>query len=184
MPDMFEVFYWVGVGIGCVLGVLAFVALLGCFLPRFHVATRSFLSQQPPEEVWKVLTDFAATPGWHPEIKTVERVPDARGRDIWREVDRRGYPMLLETIEAVPPRRLVRDLGDEGGPFAGQWIFTLEPEGEGCRVSLTERGQIPNPFFRTMFRLFMTPTFYIELYLKALAVRLGDAPVLQRPRRS
>jgi hypothetical protein len=30
-----------------------------------------------------------------------------------------------------------------------------------------------------MFRTFMTPTWYVELYLKALAVKLGDEPILE-----
>jgi uncharacterized protein YndB with AHSA1/START domain len=175
---IWDVFRWAAVGVGGVAGVLAVIALAGCFLPRYHVAARTLKSKQPPEEVWKVISDFVATPAWHPEVKTVERVPDDRGRDIWRETDKRGYPMLLETIEAVPPCRLVRAIDDQGGPFSGQWQFDLTPHGTGCWLTLTERGQIPNPFFRFMFRMFMTPTFYLEMYLRALAVKLGDAPVL------
>jgi uncharacterized protein YndB with AHSA1/START domain len=179
MPSWWDVIFWIAIGLGCVIGVLAVIALVGCFLPRFHVAARTLRSKQPPEEVWRIITDFAATPSWHPEVRAVERVPDQQGREIWRETDKRGYPMLLETVEAVPPRHLVRAIGDEDGPFSGQWHFELAPEGSGCRLTLTERGQIPNPFFRFMFRLFMTTTFYLEMYLKALAVRLGDEPVLQ-----
>jgi uncharacterized protein YndB with AHSA1/START domain len=178
---VWDVLFWVAVGVGCVAGVLAIVALIGCFLPRFHVAARTLKSKRPPEEVWQVISDFAATPTWHPEVKTVERVAAEQGRDIWRETDKRGYPMLLETLEAVPPCRLVRAIGDEDGPFSGQWAFDLVPDGLGCSLTLTERGQIPNPFFRLMFRLFMTPAFYLEMYLKALAVKLGDAPVLHNP---
>jgi uncharacterized protein YndB with AHSA1/START domain len=175
---IWDVFFWVGIGIGSVAGVLALVALVGCVLPRYHVVARALVCPQPAEEVWKVITDFAATPTWHPEVKKVEQVADTAGRAVWRETDKRGYALLLETIEAQPPCRLVRALVDEDGPFTGQWLFELVPEATGCRLTLTERGQVPNPFFRFMYRLFMRPALYIEMYLQALAVRLGrrDAP--------
>jgi len=159
------------------------LSVLGCFFPRYHVAARSLRSRRPPEDVWNVISDYAAVPAWHPEIKAVERLPDRNGHDVWRETDRRGYPVQLETVEAVAPRRLVRAIADERGPFSGQWEFDIEAVEEGSRVTLTERGQVPNPFFRLMFRLFMTPTFYLEIYLKALAVKLGDAPVLEKGER-
>src|SRR5206468_12576425 len=63
---------------------------------RSHVAARSLRSKRSPEEVWAVVSDFAAVPSWHPEIKTVERLPDRDGHDVWRETDRRGYPVRLE----------------------------------------------------------------------------------------
>jgi hypothetical protein len=179
--NQWDVFFWVGVGLGCVVGFLATIALVGCFLRRYHVAARSLLSVQPVEEVWKVISDFPATPSWHPEIKKVEPVPDARGRAVWRETDRRGYSVLLETVTSEPPRRLVRAIADEDGPFSGQWELDLVPAETGCWITLTERGQVANPFFRFMFRLFMSTTLYIEMYLRALAVKLGDAPVLYDP---
>ncbi len=164
--------------LGSVAGVLALVALFGCFLPRGHVAARTLKSKKPPEEVWNVLCDYAAVPRWHPEVKKVERLPDKNGHDVWRETDKRGYGVQLETVEAVAPRRLVRAIADENGPFTGQWEFDIAAAEDGSRVTLTERGQIANPFFRVMFRAFMTPSFYLELYLKALAAKLGDEPVL------
>jgi hypothetical protein len=165
---------------GSVVGVLVLIALLGCFYPRGYSAARSLASKRAPEEVWQVIRDFAAAPQWHPEIKTVERLADKNGHEVWRETDRRGYPVLLETIEALAPTRLVRQLSDEDGPFVGQWEFDLQPAPQGSRITLTERGQIANPFFRVMFWAFMTPTFYLEMYLRALAAKLGDAPHLQK----
>jgi uncharacterized protein YndB with AHSA1/START domain len=180
MDIFWEVVYWVAVGVACVAGILAGIALLGCFLPRGHVASRSLRTRKPPEAVWEVVRDFAATPTWHPEVQRVERLPDHDGREVWRETDRRGYPLQLETVEAAAPHRLVRAIADEKGPFSGQWEFDIQPADDGgSRVTLTEQGQIPNPFFRFMFRMFMTPTWYLELYLKALAVKLGDEPVLE-----
>ena len=47
-------------------------------------------------------------------VKTVERLPDRNGNEVWRETDQRGYPMLLET---VPPFFPCRHMG--GSPLPG-----------------------------------------------------------------
>jgi hypothetical protein len=168
--------YWIAIIGGSLIAVLLLIAILGCFYPRSYTAARALPSQRPPEEVWSVVNDLAATPDWHPEFKKVERLPNKNGHEIWHVTDNRGYPMQLETAEAVAPQRLVRKIADESGPFSGEWVFDIEPIGEGSKVTLTERGQIPNPFFRVMFWTFMTPTFYLEMYLQALAKKLGDQP--------
>ena len=171
---------WGAIVAGSTVGVLALIAVVGCFYRRRYSVARSLRSRRPPQEVWQVISDFAAVPTWHPELKTVERLPDRSGHEVWRETDRRGYPVQLETIEALAPLHLVRHISDEDGPFSGQWEFDLQPAGEGSRITLTERGDIANPFFRVMFWTFMTPAFYLEMYLRALATKLGDAPQLEK----
>lgn len=169
---------WVLIGLGSVLGVVVLLALVGCFYASEHIAGKSLRSKRSPEEIWAIITDFAAVPSWHPEVGKVEQLPDRQGHAVWRETDKRGYPIELETAEAVAPTKLVRRIADVSGPFTGTWTFDLAAEGKGTRVTLTEHGRITNPLFRLMFRTFMTPTFYLELYLKALAAKLGDQPVL------
>jgi hypothetical protein len=171
---------WTAIIGGSTAGVLALIALVGCFYPRGYTSVRALRSKQPPEEVWKVISDFAAVPVWHAEVKTVERLPDVDGQEVWRETDRRGYTALLRTVEALAPLRLVRQIADENGPFIGQWEFDIQEVGQGSRITLTERGQIANPFFRVMFWAFMTPTFYLEMYLRALATKLGDPVQLEK----
>jgi uncharacterized protein YndB with AHSA1/START domain len=171
---------WGAIVAGSTIGVLALLAGVGCFCRRGYTVARSLRSRRSPEEVWQVISDFAAVPSWHPELKTVERLPDRNGHEVWRETDRRGYPVQLETIEALAPLRLVRHISDEDGPFSGQWEFDVQPAAQGSRITLTERGQIPNPFFRLMFWAFMTPAFYLEMYLRALATKLGDPPQLEK----
>ena len=38
---IWDVFFWVAIGLGCLAGMLALIALVGCFLPRYHVAART-----------------------------------------------------------------------------------------------------------------------------------------------
>jgi uncharacterized protein YndB with AHSA1/START domain len=167
---------WVLLSLGVLALVLLTIAIIGAFMARTHAVFRTLDSKQPPEAVWAVVTDFPETPKWHPEVRQVERLPDHDGHAVWRETYRNGYPIRLETTEEAAPRRLVRAIQDEKGPFQGRWVFELEPTETGTRLTITEHGEIANPFFRFMARVFMNPAIYLELYLKALAVKLGDAP--------
>jgi hypothetical protein len=159
---------------------IVLVIIIGSFLARRHVVSRALKTDRSVEEVWRVITDYPAIPSWYKNVLSVERMPDRQGRPVWREMYKRNYGILLEDEEVVPPRRLVRRIADEKGPFSGCWEFDLAAlEEGGCRLTLTERGDIPNPFFRFMARLLMNPAMYIILYLQALAGKLGGKAVLE-----
>jgi uncharacterized protein YndB with AHSA1/START domain len=162
---------WVYIALGAVIGLVILILVIGSLLPREHVASRSLSLAQAPEAVWHVITDYAAVPNWNAQIVKVERLPDRNGHDVWRETLKDGMALTLETTECSPPRRLVRTIADDTLPFRGRWEFEITPLGHGCRVTLTERGEIPNPFIRCMARLFMNPHRSIELYLGSLANR-------------
>jgi uncharacterized protein YndB with AHSA1/START domain len=177
--DLAEVTDWLLLAVGFVAGIFALVVLVGAFLPRRHVVARAAVLPGSPQAVWEVVTDLAALPSWHKEVVGVERLPDRDERPAWRQTFKGNYPVLVETVASLPPRRVVWAIADEAGPFHGQWEFDLDPYDGGCRVTLTERGEIPNPFFRFMARLLMDPARYLERYLQALAVRQGGAAAHQ-----
>ena len=77
--------------------------------------------------------------------------------------------MPLETVEAVPMKKLVRKIADPKLPFGGQWTVTLAAEGGGTKLSVTEDGEVYNPFFRFFARYFMNPAGSIEAYVSGLA---------------
>jgi uncharacterized protein YndB with AHSA1/START domain len=173
------ILFWVLIIAVVFVAVLGVLLLIGSFLPRAHVVSRSIPMSQPRQEVWQVITDFANAPAWRGDVLRVERMPDRNGHDVWRETYQGNMGIQLETVEAVAPQRLVRLIADEKGPFSGRWEFALAETGSGSRVTITEHGVIPNPFFRLMARLFMDPAQYLEKYLRALAERFGEPVVLE-----
>jgi hypothetical protein len=175
---IWNVLYWVGIALAVLVGILVLICAIGILLPRYHQVRRRVEIKQTPETVWQTLTDFAAVPGWHAQILKVERMDDRDGHEVWRETLQGEYTMTMETTEATPPRRLVRHIADEKGPFAGRWEFDLTPTTDGCRVTITEFGDIANPFFRCMARLLMNPALYLEMYLAALAKKFGEEPAI------
>ena len=164
---------WILIIVGAIAGLIALIAVVGALMPKGHTASRSTLINKPPEVLWQAMTDCAAFTQWRTDVKSVEVLPDRNGHKVWREDGTNGK-MTLEQIEASPPSRLVLKIADPDLPFGGKWTYELQPSGAGCRVTITEDGEIYNPIFRFMGRIFFSPTASIETYLKALAKKYGE----------
>jgi uncharacterized protein YndB with AHSA1/START domain len=177
-----ELLPWIVMALGVFGVVVIVIAITGQRMPQTHTVSRTLESKQPPEAVWALIWDIPGTPAWHSEVKKVENLPDHDGHEVWRETYKNGYQLQVETLEMTPPKRLVRSIVDEKGPFRGRWEFDLVPLPTGTRLTITEHGDIANPFFRFMARVFLPPAVYVEQYLRALAVKLGDAPPATPPK--
>ena len=164
---------WVLIVAGVIAGVVALIAVIGSLMPKGHTASRSTVIKTAPDVLWQTMTDCAAFPQWRADIKNVEVLPDRDGHTVWREDGKNGT-MTLEAIEANRPSRLVVKIADPDLPFGGAWTYELQASGSGCRVTITEDGEVYNPIFRFMGRVFFSPTASIETYLKALGKKFGE----------
>jgi uncharacterized protein YndB with AHSA1/START domain len=164
---------WILIVVGVIAGLIGLIAIIGSLMPKSHTASRSTVINKSPEVLWQAITDFAAFPQWRTDIKNVEALPDREGHKVWREDGKNGM-LTLETIEASPPSRLVLRIADPDLPYGGTWTYELQSTGAGSRLTITEDGEIYNPIFRFMGRLFFSPTASIETYLKALGKKYGE----------
>ncbi len=171
---------WVWISLGIVATLILLPVLVGIVTSPVHVVARRWNSSHPPEMLWQVITDYPSVPTWHAQVKSVERLPDHNGHQVWREFHRPNVPLQFESTVSDPPWRLTRTILDEKKVFFGSWEFELTPTPTGTTLVITEHGEIPNPFFRGIFRLSMNPALSIEKYLRALATRMGD-PALITP---
>jgi hypothetical protein len=156
-------------------GLAGGALLLGSRLPRQTRVSRSLLLPQPPATVWRVIGDLAQQPAWRPGLIAVERLADRAGREVWRETYAGGERVELVTVEATPPRWLVRQLASAPGLFQGRWEFDLTSAPGGCLLTLTEVAEVPVPVLRLVARLASGPASFVESYLVALAVRLTNS---------
>jgi hypothetical protein len=126
-----------------VLGAFGF----GAYLPTAHVASRSRRIPARPEIVWGLINDPVATKGWGGNVKT-------------------------EPVEQDAPRLLVTKIVGEKA-FGGTWTFEIAPEShDASTLTITERGDVYNPLFRTVMRL-IGPTRTIDAYLAKLQAALS-----------
>ena len=164
---------WILVAVGIVAGAVALVGAIGSMLPKEHSVSRMAHFNRPPNEIWEAITDFLSQPSWRPDLRSVERLPDVGGRQVWRERDKRGQALTMETVESLPPRRLVRRIADEGLPFGGSWTMDISEYGEVTSLTITEDGEVKNPFFRFASRFIIGHTAAIDGHLRALGKKLG-----------
>jgi carbon monoxide dehydrogenase subunit G len=139
-----------GIGGGVAL-LVAVVAIVGYSLPVRHVATRVARVAQPPEAVYAVLSDVDRYPQWRPGVKRVQRHPDREGGAAWtEEVSGMEVPLYFERMER--PSLLVARIAAGALPFGGTWTYRITPTASGSEVTITEDGEVYNPFFRFMSR--------------------------------
>jgi uncharacterized protein YndB with AHSA1/START domain len=167
---------WLVLILALLAALVIAIFIIGAMLPVSHVATGSVIINQPPEAVWRMINDHAKEPKWRRSLKATQRLPDRNGHEVWEESDVHDNKLAFETIEAVPPKRLVRQIvADENAPFSGRWEIDLTPVPRGTNVQITEKGEVNNAFFRFVSRFIMGHTATINEYLKNLAGAFGES---------
>jgi hypothetical protein len=156
-----------------ILFLIGAVYLGGMMVQKAHVATRRAYFHQTPEAVWAAILK----PDWRSDAREFEDLGGAPRR--WRETNPRGSVVEYEELEAVPMRRFVSRIASEGLPYGGQWTYELEPDSGGTWLRVTENGEIYNPPFRLIAKLFFDMHSTIERYLRDLGQKFGETPKLE-----
>lgn len=169
---------WIVIILGILVLILVAIALAGAMLPQEHTVTRSIVLKQSPEAIWAVVTDHANEPKWRTDVASITRLADRNGHMLVEEKYKNGDSMKIETIEAQPPTRLVRDVVDNP-IFSGRWTYELKAESGGTRVTITEHGSVPNPVFRLVSRFVIGHTTSLDKFLNALAGKFGEKAQIQ-----
>jgi hypothetical protein len=164
---------WTLIVVISLASLAGFSALVGSMLPKGHRASRTTTLAAAPAVVFGVITDFARAPEWRRDVKQVEIVPDDGHGRIVREHGKQGVvPYCVEVIE--PSSKLVMRIADPSLPYGGSWTYALRPSGAGTEITITEDGQVFNPIFRIMQKLFFSPYASIDAYLDDLRKRVGS----------
>jgi ribosome-associated toxin RatA of RatAB toxin-antitoxin module len=141
-----------------IVGIFIFIFLVfliwGLLQPVKHSITRSMHLKQKPETVFAVVDNSTNLPNWSSTVMQVESLPDRDGKPVARVTMRWGHmQMIMTQLDCSPPTRLVISMAKEDGPTLGTWTYQLAAENEGCRITLTEEGEMKNPFFRAIGRM-------------------------------
>jgi hypothetical protein len=159
-----------------VLGVIALILVVGWLLPKQHVAARALALHRKPEEVFQLISDFKAAPTWRSDVQQIEMLEAVNGHVRYREKSANGT-LTFEVMESSPPSRMVTRIADEGLPFGGRWIFEIAQVGDGCRLNITERGEIYNPVFRFVSRFLLGYERTLDAYLQNVSHKFGEGAV-------
>lgn len=167
------IFIVVGIIAGLAL-LVGIVALIGSRLPKSHVASRSVLLRQSPQDVYAVVRDFESAPRWRSDLKRIEVETRPGGPVYFREEAKHGT-VNYELVEDVPAQRMVTRIRDTDLGYSGQWTYLFTPEKGGTRVTITEDGEVSNVIFRFMSHYVFGQTATIDSYLSSLVEHFGEA---------
>jgi uncharacterized protein YndB with AHSA1/START domain len=166
---------WLLLIIGIFILMFLAVLILGLLQPVKHSVTRSVHLKQKPETVFAMLEDSANLPNWSSTVMKVEPLPAREGKPCARVTMRWGHmQMIMTQLERTPPTRLVGSMAKEGGPVLGTWTYQIVAEPDGCRVALTEDGELKNPIYRALARMRGLDA-NITQTLRDLAKKFGDS---------
>lgn len=164
---------WVLIAVAALFLLVAVMAAVGAMLPKGHAATVRARFTAAPAAVWSVLADYAKFAEWRSDVTSVEILPPSGGRAAYREIGKNGK-ITYEVVESDAPKRLKARIADEKLPFGGSWTWRIEPEGDGCTVTITEDGEVYNPLFRFLSKFVFGHTGTMDAFLRALGKKFGE----------
>ena len=164
--------YWILFVMSAIVAVVVALIVGGLATPRDHAVARAIELPVQPDVVWTTIRDIAQYSDWRHELDGADVVDTDQPQPRWRETTSRGSMTFGITVDE-PPRRMSARILDDDLPFTGEWCWSIEPSGDGTRVTLTEQGSVPNPVFRFIGAHFLGHTRSIDRYLKGLAARHG-----------
>ena len=151
-----------------VLGVIIFaivvVVVVGALLPKSHTASRTAIIRATPEQVFALIS---GPQDWRTDLKEY-KLFDENGRHMQREIDKHGQTITYEIVQSQPPTLRKTTIADKNLPFGGSWTWNVQPQSDGCAVTITEDGEVYNPLFRFVSRFIMGHTRTIDNYLSML----------------
>ena len=139
---------WLLIPVGILVCCIVLALIIGWLLPVKHTASIRVRLSAPVSKVWQRITGVSDFPRWRSNLQSIQILTDSS----WVEVDNRRHqtPYSLETIETN--RKLITRIDSRKLPFGGSWTYTLEPDGQGTSLNITENGEIYNPLFRFVSR--------------------------------
>jgi hypothetical protein len=149
-------------------------AYAGSRLPKTHVAASRIRLNAPPEQLFRIITDFEAYPTWRPGLDRVELGPAIDGLPSWYEICARISRVHFRVTEMQPPHGLVTCIVNDRLPLSGQWVYRFEADGDGTLLTITEKEKIHHPLLRFFDRFILSYHGVMDIYLIALARKLGE----------
>lgn len=143
------------------------IVFIGRSLPEKHTASKTASFASSPDDVWKVVTNVSEWKSWRKDVKEVSKT----GPDTFKEKSSNGE-VEYRISNSVPGVSHTTTIITKGLPYGGTWDYVFEKEGTGCKLTITENGEVYNPFFRFMSKYFFGHDGTLKAYMSDLQVRI------------
>ena len=134
-----------------------------------HTATGSEVVNAPLAQVFAMQADPREVAKWKEQVAEVRDYKDlGGGLASWREVwkDDNQFDFVITHYEHNKLLRI--QITDVNEVFYGNWTISFEEAEGGTRITITEKGTIPNAFVRGAFHLSTSTDATLKDHLKQL----------------
>jgi Polyketide cyclase / dehydrase and lipid transport len=161
---------------GLLVTLILLIVGIGALLPQKHVVSRTAAFKAPAQRVFQLIS---APQTWRTDLRESAAVEDRSSRQLFRETSTSGEPITYEVLESRPPTLRKVRIADKNLPYGGTWTYQILPQDGGCRLTITEDGEVYNALFRFVSQFILGHTRTIDAHLKMLAKALGEDLKLQ-----
>lgn len=161
---------WLIIVLVVLILLVSILYLIGRMMPVKHTARVTQAFKSAPDVIWKIISDPGDYTSWRSGIKKIELI-DAR---TWKETSGHGDNIQFHAEVEQPGRLMVVKIMNTDLPFGGSWTYELTPVAQGTELSITENGEVYNPFFRVMSKYIFGHDTTIKTYMKDLKSKLKE----------
>jgi Polyketide cyclase / dehydrase and lipid transport len=154
--------------IAIIAALVGIVYGIGSTLPIKHTASQSRTFNKPPEVVWNTVANISEAASWRKDVDGIT----VTGLTTYKELSH-GDEVEYEISNSVTGQSFTTTIITKDLPYGGTWNFEFIPEGDGCRLTITENGEIYSPIFRFISRFFIGHEGTMKTYLDQLGAKLG-----------
>jgi hypothetical protein len=155
------------IAIGAILLLLVCIWVYGSGLPKNQKVAVSKEIKAPADEIWAVMTDWAAQPEWRDDVKSVKVID----KQTFIEYPKRGPEIQFKVARLEPSRFLELTLT---GSFSGTYQVTLTEKDGITHVEEVYLLHYPSPFGRILSKFFFDIEEFAEDYLSKLEQRVTN----------
>ena len=164
--------------LGGFAGLLFLVFVIGMFMPERYVGLAQVTYDKSADDVWTALLDYDRNPMTGKMKKSVQTQSIENDLPVWTEEMRSREVITVKTIEADRPQHMVREMTSISVPMTSRWTYTLEPLGEGCKLTMDGETTIRSgtwhvPIFRVMMKLGGGVKKGLDIQMNMVAESLG-----------
>lgn len=134
-----------------------------------YVFSGSLTLDQPPEQVYGLLTDYEMLPEWFRACEAVE-IRRKDDHTLWVGTFANGETASVLGMEIDPPARLLWRLTSENRHVSGLWEFDLTPQVGGTQLSVRASGVAHHWVYRLTSESIIDDEEHIREFLSSLAV--------------
>lgn len=161
---------WALIVLVALVAIFVIMYVIGKILPQHHTAEHSETIPISREELWKLITNFKEWPSWRSDLKKITMTGERTFTEVTSHSDTIDY--AITTME--PAKQLVTTIATENLPYGGSWTYLLTDDGTGCKLTITENGEVYNPIFRFLSRFVFGHHATLRTFFKDLNKKVSN----------